>query len=86
MAGKRVSIFERRILDYIRKWEMRGYTAGIPDEADAVLEERLKVPSYRVICMAILKNDRQLETLGYSKPKSVAYMDLKKIELAERKK
>ena len=86
MDGKRLSTFERKISDYVSKWERRGYSDGIPDEADPVLEEMIKAPSYRAICMAILKNDRQLVTLGYNRPKSYAYMELKRIEIAERNK
>jgi predicted phosphoadenosine phosphosulfate sulfurtransferase len=86
MAGKRLSSFEAKIQDYIKKWERRGYEAGIPDEADGVLEEQVKVPSYRAICFSILKNDRQLVSLGYSRPKSEAYMNLKRIEIEGRSK
>ena len=31
-----------------------------------------------------MKNDKNLETLGFSRPKCKAYMDLKRIELIER--
>lgn len=84
MAGNWTSDFERKIHDYISKWERRGYSDGIPDEADPVLEEHVKAPSYRAICLSILRNDRQLVSLGYSRPKSYAYMELKRIEIAER--
>jgi predicted phosphoadenosine phosphosulfate sulfurtransferase len=86
MVGKRLSSFESKINDYISKWEKRGYGGQIPDESDPVLEQEVKAPSYRAICMAIMKNDRQCATLGYSRPKTVAYMTLKQIEIAERPK
>jgi predicted phosphoadenosine phosphosulfate sulfurtransferase len=84
MTRKSASSFEKKILAYIKKWEGRGYSNGIPDEADANLEALIKAPSYRAICMAIVKNDVQLTSLGYSRPKSFAYMTLKQIEIEER--
>lgn len=74
----------QQILDYIRKWEGRGYPDGIPDEADARLEALGKVPSYRLICRAILRNDIALSTLGYTRKKCAAYMELKRIEISQR--
>jgi predicted phosphoadenosine phosphosulfate sulfurtransferase len=80
------SSFKRKIADYINKWEKRGYDGAVPDEADQNLEDLVKAPSYRAICVTILKNDNQCAYLGYSRPKTVAYMSLKQIEIAERTK
>lgn len=74
-----------KILKWVKKWEARGYENGIPDEADAKLEALKKVPSYRVACKAILKNDIALTSLGYNKPKCESYGVFKRIELAARK-
>ena len=71
-------------MQYIKKWERQGYKQGIPDEAPPKLEALCKVPSYRMICKAILKNDFALISLGMNKPKSQAYNLLKRIELDER--
>ena len=73
-----------RVLAYISNWEKRGYPHGIPDEADARLEALNKAPSYRNICRALLKNDLALTTLGFARPKSDAYMALKRIEIEAR--
>lgn len=75
-----------KILNYIKKWESQGYPDGIPDEADLKLEALNKVPSYRMICKAILKNDLALTSLGYSRPKTESYNILKRIELSQRAK
>jgi len=56
----------------------------LPDEAPRRLEELHKVPSYRQICIAILKNDKYLKTLGQSQPVSKVYSQLKRKELEER--
>lgn len=43
-------------------------------------------PSYKRICMAILRNDHALKSLGMTGTHSVYYDALKRIELAEREK
>lgn len=73
-------------MSWIEKWEARGYSDGIPDEAPPRLEALCKAPSYRMICMAIMKNDYPLETLGYSRKKCDAYMAIKRQELIARGK
>lgn len=73
-----------KINQYIRTWVGRGYPDGIPDEADLVLESLGKVPSYRVICKAIMMNDHSLKSLGFSRPECAAYNALKRVELQER--
>ena len=77
---------KRKILAYIRQWEGKGYLNGIPDEAPPKLEALNKAPSYRQICKAILRNDLALTTLGYTRPKTAAYMTLKRIEIEARNK
>lgn len=44
------------------------------------------MPSYRLICKAILRNDTALTTLGFAKEKCPAYMELKRIEIEAREK
>lgn len=73
-----------KIEGYISTWEGRGYAGGIPDSAPSRLEAAGRVPSFRRICKAILKNDIHLTALGYSRPNCEAYNILKRIELAER--
>lgn len=68
------------IQDYIRTWEKRCYHNGIPDEAPKEIFDR--VPSYKAIAMAILKND--LSIIGVEKKPSYVYVALKRIEIAAR--
>lgn len=75
---------KQKILQYIAKWEKQGYPQGIPDHADSRLEAIGKCPSYRKICVAILKNDVALVSLGYARQPSDAYNAIKKIEIAGR--
>ena len=58
----------------------------MPDEAPPRLESLCKVPSYRMICIAIMKNDYALESLGYTRQKCGAYMAIKRQELILRGK
>ena len=74
----------KRIREYIKEWERKGYFDGIPDEAPVRLEQLGKVPSYKQICFAILKNDITLQSLGFSRPKCKIYSELKREELIQR--
>ena len=65
---------------YIKTWESRCYKNGIPDEVPKEIFD--KVPSYKAIAMAILKND--IGILGIEKPKSQWYSVLKRIEIEAR--
>lgn len=76
----------RKIHEYVERWTNQGYSTGIPDEADPVLESLGKVPSYRIICWAIMKNDVALLSLGYSREPCALYNELKRVELMTRGK
>lgn len=73
-----------KVQNYISDWEIKCYKEGIPDEAPLRLEQLNKVPSYRRIVKAILKNDIHLESLGFSRPFNQTYSDIKKEELIRR--
>ncbi len=73
-----------KIESYIEEWKKRGYSNDIPDIVPDRLMQLNKAPSYKAICVAILKNDYCLKTLGFQPKKSKYYDVLKKIELAER--
>ncbi len=70
-----------KILDWIRRWESKGYSDGIPDEACPYLELAGKAPSYRRVCIAIMRNDYSLETLGLSRDPCEVYNIIKRMEL-----
>ena len=74
-----------KIRNYISNFEKRGYENGLPDEAPLRLEQLNKVPSYKAIVRAILKNDTSLKTLGFTTKKCNQYHELKRIEIAVRK-
>lgn len=75
---------KQKINQYIKTWESNCYKNGIPDSVYIRLEQLNKVPSYKAICKAILKNDSNLKTLGGSFEKTTLYSSLKRKELIER--
>ena len=64
--------YSYKFKDYIEKWLKRGYNT-IPDECPSILESKNIVPSYRLLCSVILKNDFNCIKIGYSPPKSNEY-------------
>jgi hypothetical protein len=66
----------QKIKQYISLWQNRCYSE-LPDEAPSEIDDM--VPSYKRICIAILKND--LSHIGIEPPKSEYYGILKCIEL-----
>ena len=75
---------KENIRTYIKSWEGKGYVNGIPDEAPLELEKRGLVPSYRLICMAIMRNSNNLEMLGFQREKCDIYQEIKRIEIYNR--
>ena len=77
-----VNKLRAKIIEYVQGWEQKCYKDGIPDEAPIELGD--KVPSYKRICIAILKNDINLTSLGYTPKISKYYSILKRIEIDAR--
>lgn len=50
------------------------------------MEELNIAPSYKAICISILKNDHQLKHLGFTPQKTNSYHELKRIELGIKSK
>lgn len=65
--------FENKIAVFVHWWMERGYSQGIPDEADPADEAARKVPSWRRICKALLRNDYWCKGLSFDQHKSQAY-------------
>lgn len=73
-------MIKHKIIIYLKTWKKRGYINDIPDEVDIVLQNENLAPSYKAIALAILKNDNNLLSLGYSSNKSIYYNEIKKIK------
>lgn len=54
----------------MKTWESRCYVDGIPDEVPNGLYKAMRAPSYKAIAMAILRNDHNLHSIGFSERKS----------------
>ena len=65
--------YENKVAVFLKWWMDRGYPNGIPDEADPKAEADRKVPSWRRICKALLRNDYWCKGLSFSQTKSEAY-------------
>lgn len=76
----------RKLAEYIKDWKLKGYKDDLPDEVPDVLMKLNLAPSYKAICLAILKNDHTLKTLGFTPPKSKWYSHFKRIEIEQREK
>jgi len=61
-------------------WEERCYKEGIPDSVEPLLAGTGRVPSYKEISMAILRNDHTLKSLGFSGKESKYANMLKNIK------
>jgi len=64
--------YKNKIAVFIKWWHDHGYPI-IPDEADPKEEATRKVPSWRRICKALLRNDYWCKGLSFSQHKSDAY-------------
>jgi predicted phosphoadenosine phosphosulfate sulfurtransferase len=71
---------------YIETWEKRCYSDGIPDSIPEKLAKSGRAPSYKSIAMAMLRNDHNLEALGFSGKYSDWYSYYKKIEISKNNK
>lgn len=60
-------------------WEKKCYSDGIPDgeEVPDLLVKSHRVPTYKKIALAILRNDHQLKSLGFSMPETSLTSQLK---------
>jgi predicted phosphoadenosine phosphosulfate sulfurtransferase len=84
MPPKTKEHYENKILIFQKWWKERGYSGGIPDEADYPLEAKRKVPSWRRVCKSLLRNDYWCKGLSFTQHKSDAYQ--KYLDLMRRRK
>lgn len=78
MPDKTREHYKNKIAVFLKWWMDRG-CPEIPDEADPKDEADKKVPSWRRICKALLRNDYWCKGLSFSQTKSEAYERYRKI-------
>lgn len=71
--------YEDKLAVFLHWWQDRGYPRGIPDEASLDDEANRRLPSWRRICKALLRNDYWCKGLSFSQHKSGAYEKYQKI-------
>lgn len=69
MPGPTSEHYRNKIAVFLAWWRHRGHESGIPDTADAGLEAARKVPSWRRICKALLRNDYWCKGLSFTQHK-----------------
>jgi predicted phosphoadenosine phosphosulfate sulfurtransferase len=86
MPEKSRDHFENKIAVFLKWWYDRGYSNGIPDEADPKDEADKKIPSWRRICKVLLKNDYWCKGLSFTMTKSEAFNKYQKIMRRRKQK
>lgn len=76
--------YENKIILFQRWWANRGYTDGIPDEAELALEMKRRVPSWRRVVKSLLRNDYWCKGMSFTQHRSAAYE--KYLDLMRRRK
>lgn len=77
---------EDKIATFLNWWIQRGYSTGIPDEADPKQEAAKKAPSWRRIVKMLLKNDYWAKSLSFGPTKSESYDRYRKVMEKRRRR
>ena len=72
---------KRLVDEYVKTWESRCYSDGIPDEVPKLIDSEGLAPSWKRIAIALIQNDMRMEALGNIPKQSQWYGVLKRIEL-----
>lgn len=76
---------KERVKSYVGEWKGKGYPEDIPDEVPHELMARGLAPSYKAVALCLLSNDLWLSGLGFSRPSSKYYGEIKRREILGRK-
>jgi predicted phosphoadenosine phosphosulfate sulfurtransferase len=57
-----------RVSAYIKTWQGRCYSGGIPEEVPKKVADSLRAPSWKAVALCLLQNDLRLYGLGYAAP------------------
>lgn len=72
--------YKNKIAVFLNWYKTRGYPENIPDNADL----KSKIPSWKLICKTLLRNDYWCRGIGFSPTKSAAYQ--KYLELMKKRR
>jgi predicted phosphoadenosine phosphosulfate sulfurtransferase len=62
-SGKKTT---ERVMAFVKMWEDRCYSSGIPEELPQLLAATNRAPCWKSIATAILRNDLKLRALGFT--------------------
>jgi predicted phosphoadenosine phosphosulfate sulfurtransferase len=62
-SGKKTT---ERVKAFVKMWESRCYSNGIPEELPQLLAATNRAPCWKAIATAILRNDLKLRALGFT--------------------
>lgn len=81
--------YKSKIHTFLRWYEERGYSNGIPDVVDQKVESKREAPSWRRICKMLLRNDYWAKGLSFSQTKTgffyKRYIERKKKEIIKHR-
>lgn len=86
MPERTAEHYRNKIAVFLKWWEDRGYSHGIPDEADPKAEAAKDAPSWRRICKTLLRNDYWCKGLSFTQTKSTAYENYVKVMKNRRRR
>jgi len=78
--------YRNKVVLFEKWWVERGYSDGIPDEADYQMEAQRLAPSWRRVCKSLLRNDYWCKGLGFSQQKSAGYQKYQDLMKARKQK
>lgn len=84
MPNKTAEHYKNKFAVYIKWWSKKWYPEDIPDSWDYSLEQKWLIPSYRLVCKTMLRNDYWCRGIGFWITKSSCYE--KYLERIKRKR
>jgi predicted phosphoadenosine phosphosulfate sulfurtransferase len=73
MPQKTQEHYANKVGVFVHWWRQRGYPEGIPDKGYYDLKIAKKIPTWRRVCKALLRNDYWCKGLGFTQHRSEAY-------------
>lgn len=73
MPPKTSEHYKNKFAVYIKWWSKKGYPEWLPDQGDYALEQKGLIPSWRMVCKTLLRNDYWCRGIGFGITKSSCY-------------
>lgn len=73
MPPRTAEHYKNKFAVYIKWWSKKWYEEGIPDQWDYALEQKWLIPSWRMVCKVLLRNDYWCRGIWFWITKSSCY-------------